>query len=862
MSELEKKIILLVQSDPAGSAAFALKLKGFGYSVSIAGSDEEAVGSAVSNEKLSLVLMEIDHGSGIDGSGAAQRILAERNIPIVFLATNPNRETLESIRGITRYGLITKNSDDLAIRAAVETALELFDACEKSRNGEMTARAKLNSILSPEGDIGTLNLSDIIDVTALQNIMNYFYQITNLVVAVLDINGKVLVANGWQDICTKFHRVHPETSKFCTESDIELASGVKYGTFKLYRCKNNMLDVVTPIIVDGKHVGNIYFGQFFFDDDQIDYDKFLAQARRYGFNEDEYIAALKRVPRLSREKVDAIMNFYAKLAEIISSLSYGNIRLARSLAERERLENLRRESERKFQQFVEHSPVAMAVSAIVNESVVNEKIIAINKKFTKLFGYTLEDIPDVSRWWPKAYPDEKYRSEIISKWTARVEKAWRDQSEIEPMETTVTCKNGSTRWVEFHLSAVGGVNIISFFDITDRKIAERTIIEAKDKAEAANIAKSRFVANMSHELRTPMNGVIGFSSLLSTTALNESQEEFNNMIKISAEHLLDVINDILDFSKLEAKKIQLDKKPVDLYATVKKSMAMIFEQAKSKGIHLSCEIDPKINYKISSDRLRIKQIFINLLSNSVKFTHKGEIKIKIFEIERRDGVSVISISVQDTGIGIPPQKTKDIFEMFHQLDDSNTRRYGGTGLGLSIVKGLTEMMGGEILVESELGKGSCFTVTIPFETTDEIFKDACKEKPVRKTGSPGPKLKILVVEDDEINLKLMVAMLKNNDREIATALNGQEALDLYATGNFDAIIMDGQMPEMDGFDAARKIRELEAENGGHVPIIALTAYAMSGDREKFIAAGMDDYIPKPISDENIIIEKILKWVSK
>jgi len=268
------------------------------------------------------------------------------------------------------------------------------------------------------------------------------------------------------------------------------------------------------------------------------------------------------------------------------------------------------------------------------------------------------------------------------------------------------------------LSKLAFQNFLQAQYITEKKKVEDALIITKDLAEAASRAKSNFMATMSHELRTPMNGIMGFSKLLSMGELNPEQREFNEMIKISSEHLLEIINDILDFSKLEAKKIKLELKIFDIKATVKNSAELLLEQAKKKNIALIYEISPEIKYGLLGDQLRLKQVIINLLSNAVKFTNEGEIKALVHEISRNNKTAVIAISVSDTGIGIPAGKTDEIFEMFHQLDASSTRRHGGAGLGLSIVRGLVEMMNGTISVKSELGKGSIFTITIPFETGD------------------------------------------------------------------------------------------------------------------------------------------------
>jgi len=256
---------------------------------------------------------------------------------------------------------------------------------EDLRESEGRVRAKLDALLLPEGDIGTLELADIFDIPAIQRLMDDFFTVTHFATALLDLQGKVLVATGWQDICTKFHRVHPETAKHCAESDTLLTEGVEPGAFKKYRCKNNMLDIVTPITMDGKHVGNLFLGQFLFEDEPLDYELFRDQARRYGFDEQEYIAAYERVPRWSREKVDAVMSFYRKLAELISKLSHGNIKLVRTLTERDRFMESLRESERRYRNLIENAP------DVIYSLAEDGSITSLNPAFERITGWSCSE---------------------------------------------------------------------------------------------------------------------------------------------------------------------------------------------------------------------------------------------------------------------------------------------------------------------------------------------------------------------------------------------------------------------------------------------------------------------------------------
>jgi PAS domain S-box-containing protein len=353
MNENSTRTILLVEDEALIAMAEAQMLKKHGYDVVTAYNGEKAVEAADAHPEISLILMDIDLGKGgIDGPEAAERILATRDLPIVFLSSHTEPEVVEKTEKITSYGYVVKNSGATVLDTSIKMAFRLFAAKNEAkrheanlRTSEATVRRKLKAITEPDGDLSTLELADIIDVEALQSMMEDFYSISGIGGAVLDTSGRILVGVAWQEICSKFHRIHPDTLENCLESDCSLTSGVPVGTCKAYHCKNNMWDIVTPIVVDGKHAGNVFIGQFFFEDEVPDYELFREQARRHGFDETEYLAALDHVPRFSRETVERAMAFYSRLADMISSLSYTTIKLSRKMVQHQKAEKQLKESE-------------------------------------------------------------------------------------------------------------------------------------------------------------------------------------------------------------------------------------------------------------------------------------------------------------------------------------------------------------------------------------------------------------------------------------------------------------------------------------------------------------------------------------
>lgn len=520
----------------------------------------------------------------------------------------------------------------------------------------------------------------------------------------------------------------------------------------------------------------------------------------------------------------------------------------KTLIMRQELEDkLKYESElnREYKMFV-NGPV------IVYKLLSDFNIISYVSDNIRQFGYDPRDLILQH----KLFPDL-----IFSEDKERVMRHFKDDiangCEFSAKQYRIVTANGQICWVFDYTLIVREPDNATWFygyilDITAQKSMEAELLEAKEKAETANIAKGHFLSNISHEIRTPLNGIIGFIQVLQNTDLTDEQKGFVSLIQLSGSSLMKIVNDILDFSKLESGKLDLivtDFNPRYLIDDIVKTHV---QSNSNPEVELQLRISDKLPATVYGDMMRLRQILKNLLLNAMKFTEKGYVEITADVYNSSDDDIRLLFSVRDTGIGLDPLKQRDIFDNFAQIDNNVIRKYGGTGLGLSIVKKLVDAMGGFIWVESEPGKGSNFLFIIPFRTKSQ---NSPRHELQLETAKPVqialPSMNILLVEDEPINQVVTKKQLERWGQKVTVANNGLEAVNILSEHEYDCILMDIQMPEMDGITATNIIREKELGTSRHVPIIAFTAAAMSGDKERFLESGMDDYIAKPIDIERL-----------
>lgn len=567
-------------------------------------------------------------------------------------------------------------------------------------------------------------------------------------------------------------------------------------------------------------------------------------------------------------------NIQCREGELVSTRFF-----TRDITERRHFEAQQRELYSRYESLVTRSPAG------IFETDAKGRCVFVNEKWCELAGLTRQQALG-SGWKQVIHPEDRERE--LQAWQKNAQAGLDMQIDCRWMtpQGTVTWVHGSVVPLR---SAQGDITgfLGTISDISALKQAEAVVWEARNQAEAANRTKSEFLANMSHEMRTPLNGIIGMTELALDSAVDAEQRDCLQTVKQSADSLLTIINELLDFAKVEAGKMALDRVEFNLADWLRDSLKPLQFRCRQKGLDFSCRIDSKIPPVLVGDPEWLRHILVNLVSNAVKFTDQGFVRCAVKlqsittvetpiwevasvagapvggEISRPANVQRVTLhfSVQDSGIGVPTDKHQAIFVPFEQADKSITRRYGGTGLGLAIARQLTELFHGKIWIESLIGEGSTFHFTVQLGIADPTVKrsvpsqagKAPAHRPPRMApAAPIRPLRVLVVEDNAVNQQLIIKFLKKLGHETAVANDGCEVVELLERDTqFDVVLMDMQMPRMSGPEATAEIRKQEAGTGRHIPIIALTASVLQGDRERCLAAGMDEYLTKPINRDEL-----------
>ena len=532
------------------------------------------------------------------------------------------------------------------------------------------------------------------------------------------------------------------------------------------------------------------------------------------------------------------------LGAIIGYLLIGTDNTARKLVEEEQKKSDQRLRD---QQFYTRSLIESNIDALMTTDP-SGIITDVNKQTEALTGCTRDEL--IGAPFKDCFTDPE-RAE------AAIKRVLSEKS-VTDYELTARARDGKQTVVSYNATTFYDRNrklqgvFAAARDVTERKRVEAELQQAKAAAESASRTKSDFLASMSHEIRTPMNAIMGIADLLAKTSLSPEQDKFVQIFRRSGDNLLNLINDILDLSKVEASQLDLERTGFSLTDHLEKVIEMVAPKADEKGLTLVCEIAPSVSNDLVGDPTRLRQVLLNLLGNAIKFTETGGVSLKVEPDLDSSVPTALRFSVTDTGIGIAEDKLARVFERFTQADSSTTRRFGGSGLGLTISKRLVELMGGRIWVESKVDKGSKFAFAVPFEVW------AAGVRPVTAPVGAGseaalPALRILMAEDSADNCTITLAYLEGTPYQINVAETGAVACQLFMAGHYDLVLMDRQMPVMDGLTATRTIREWERTQGrAPTPIIALTASALKGDREMCLAAGCTAYLTKPIKQDVLL----------
>ncbi len=788
---------------------------------------------------------------------------------------------------------LKKEANELAQAAGEPAPYGSLERIEKDEALDNLVQTMKDRDAVSGGEPEELLVEDLLNVEDLQTLLAHFCDAVGVASAISDLKGNLLAFANFRRACTQFHRVGEVSAQRCAESDSILGSRLEEGQdFTIYQCKNGLTDAASPLIIDGKHLANILIGQFHLQEPDLEF--FRRQARDLGYDEEDYLASIKEVPMMSEEKLPSILGFLSGFAKIVGTLTLDRIRASQaaedlkrraeelrrsqaaalSLAEdaemarseiaryRDHLEQLVKDRTEELRVSEERTRLLLesAGEGIIGVSL-DGKMTFVNPAACRMLGYSpdefegkeLHSLIHYAHKDGSTYPLEDCpMQKSISGGTAShidSEVLWRKDSTIFPVAY-------SSNPVHKDGCLVGSV--ITFSDITSRKLAEEQVRRAKEIAEEATKAKSDFLANMSHEIRTPMNAVIGMAHLALQTELTPKQADYLTKIQRSAHSLLGIINDILDFSKIEAGKLEMESVDFSLDEVLDNVSTMVGVKVHEKELEFLMDIQQNVPLALVGDPLRLGQVLINLCNNAVKFTEQGEIVISTNLLEKQDEWVMLQFSVRDTGVGLTEEQKGKLFQAFSQADMSTTRKYGGTGLGLTISKRLVNMMGGEICVESEAGKGSEFIFSAKFGLARK-FSRRRLEPTVDLRG-----MRVLVIDDNASSREILQSLLETMSFEVTVAASAEEGIaELENEAKirpYRLVLMDWKMPGMDGIKATELIKNLPSLPQKPKVIIA-TAYGREEVMQRSEKVGVDGFLLKPVG-QSVLFDSIMIALGK
>ncbi|MDD3472533.1 MAG: PAS domain S-box protein [Syntrophaceae bacterium] len=716
---------------------------------------------------------------------------------------------------------------------------------EKLLQSEEKLRLKLDSILRPESELTSEELSNFLDTDHIKLLLDAFSKLTQTPVTIVDLEENVIMASGWQDVCSAFHRKHPLSLKNCVESNPGCFKQMKPEEILSYRCNNNLNHLSAPLYLADKIVGTIHIGQFLYDD-QTDLEPFQYQAEQFGFDKNAYMAALAKVPRFSREQARTIMTYLLKFTTLISRLSVANLELARAISTQKQNEEQIRKNQDELRLIVENVPVI-----VFNSSGDVLETPYVNSKFTEILGYDLNELKQADNWWALAYPDENYRKQVMREWNSRVQVAISKKTSIRPLEVKVRCKDGTDKIIEWGFVSTGDMNLGFGVDLTQRKLdeAEKTSLQEKFLQAQKMEAIGNLSGGIAHDFNNLLQVIIGYSELML------QQEDLPKKFKNDVEKVFRASLDGADLVKqllLFSRKSPIAVTPINLNQKILRIRKLLF-----RTIPKMIDIDLKLADDlptIKADKTQLEQVLINLAINARDAMPNGGkliIETSLIRLEEnslpdqlvsRPG-DYVRLGVSDTGTGIERELLKRIFEPFF-----TTKEVGkGTGLGLAVVYGIVHQHGGYMSCSSEPGHGTTFDIYFPVTNGDVC---ATESRMPQRLAPVGCNETILIVDDDETVRSLAARLLKLSGYDILEAEDGVKAMDIYRRmgQNIDLVILDLVMPNMGGMECMEKLLEINPDTR----ILIATGYSEEGSEHKLLDKGAKDVITKPYSKFDLL----------